>query len=58
MPEKQPTHRSILVLIPTYDDIQAIIEQLSAEKNVPVTGPIAMKLIVDHWKQTHSELTK
>lgn len=55
MPDKTPNYKSVGVPIATYDDIQQIAEQLSAEKGIQVKVGPALVYIVNFYKENHSK---
>ncbi len=56
MADRQSTHKTIMVLNQTFDIIQAIRQHMEANKGVPVSGPFAMREIVNSYVEAHPEL--
>ena len=55
MADKPNTHIVINVYRDTYQLIQTIKDRLSAEKGVPISGPIAVREIVDFYIKAHQK---
>lgn len=55
MPDKQATHKSVGVLVKTYDDIQEIAKQLSIEKGVTIKVAPALEYVINFYLQAHQK---